>query len=97
MPLTVPALVLTLTSAVPALGAAVGDRILIRPGHKHPLVLQRDLPDDAALIIAALDAGQFELSSPTPPPLSEILQAVSGDPLSQSAELPPRSPRLHLE
>lgn len=97
MPLTNPALVLTLTAAVPAIGAVIGDRILVRPGHRHPLVLQRDLDDDAAPIIAALDLCEFELTSPHGPDATlETLRAVVGDPLPQSFRPSPRPRRLRL-
>lgn len=35
------AIVLQLVAALPALHAEEGDRILIRLGHRHPIILQR--------------------------------------------------------
>lgn len=55
------AIVLILSAPVPALNAEAGDRVVIRPGHKHPIVLQRDLPTDAGATIAALDTGELKV------------------------------------
>ena len=78
-------LVLVLTTAVPALDAFAGDHILIRPGHECPIALERDLPDSAALAIAALDAGQFEvLSSHDASEAQATLRVVGGTPPSPS-------------
>jgi hypothetical protein len=84
-----PALVLVLSAPITALAAEVGDRIVIRPGHKHPIVIQRDLPENAALLIASLDAADFQLLTPHAlPEARAVLQAVAGDPPAWPA--PPR-------
>ena len=78
-------LVLVLTTAVPALDAFAGDHIMIRPGHEYPIVLERDLPESAALAIAALDAGQFEvISEHAVSDVQATLLGVGGTPPSPS-------------
>ncbi len=58
------AFVLVLSAPVPAFGASAGDRILVRLGHKNPMLLLRDLPRDYALLEGVLTAGTAEMVSP---------------------------------
>jgi hypothetical protein len=77
-----PAIVLVLTCPVPEIGGLVGDRVILRPDRPRRVVLQRDLPDNAALQIAALDAGRFEVLTPHAlPEARAALRIVGGTPV----------------
>ncbi len=88
------ALVLTLTAPIAALDAKAGDCVLIRPGHLHPVLLQRDLPDAGAAVIAALN--EFEvLSAHAPAVALEMLRALAGVPAAPVLALVPAEPHAH--
>lgn len=76
---------------VPELGIHVGERVVVRPGAKFPVVVQRDLPPNYGLILLAAEAGQ--LSPLTPAATPAALRAVVGLGAPPPRSLRPRPQR----
>lgn len=63
--------------AVPELGIQAGERVVVRPGTRYPVVIQRDVPPNYASLRSALEAGELR---PLTANAAAMLRTVPGRP-----------------
>lgn len=74
--------------AVPELGIKAGERVVVRPGTRYPVVVQRDVPANYGLILLAFEVGELRALTPTSPDALRAAVGLDGPPQPSS-----RTPR----
>lgn len=62
------------THGVPELGIETGDQLIVRPGHRRPLTVVRDLShQDLCRLVSHLDGFELRSSEPTRPAYLQLV------------------------
>lgn len=74
---------------VPELGIQVGERVVVRPGTRYPVVIQRDVSPNYASLRSALEAGELQ---PLTRNAAATLRTVQGRPHLELVRRAPARP-----
>lgn len=66
--------------AVPELGIQEGERVIVRPGTRYPVVVQRDVAPNYGLVLLALETGELRALTPTSPDALRAAVGMDGPP-----------------